>query len=158
LHAGAAGDRPEGVAEGPAGHGATGYEVRDRASQPTAPLTPDGRVLHDRFVAAIDDDLDMPGALALLREILQAPLSAEERRWLILDADAVLGLDLHRVWEGAPEREDAPPDEVADKLAARQAARAAADYPTADRIRSEIEALGWEVIDGPGGSQVRHRS
>ncbi len=42
LRAGAAGDRPEGVAEGPAGHGGTDYEVTDRASRPTAPLTPDG--------------------------------------------------------------------------------------------------------------------
>ena len=66
---------------------------------PTAPLTPEGRALHDRFVAAIDDDLDMPVALALLREILRAPLSDDERRWLILDADLVLGLDLDRVWD-----------------------------------------------------------
>jgi cysteinyl-tRNA synthetase len=157
LRAGAAGDRPEGVADGPAGHGATDYVVRDRASDPAAPLTPEGRVLHDRFVAAMDDDLDMPGALALLREILQAPLSADERRWLILDADAVLGLDLDRVWERTLTRDDAPPDEVTEMLAARQTARAAADYPTADRIRSEIEALGWDVVDGPDGSSVHRR-
>jgi cysteinyl-tRNA synthetase len=158
LRAGAAGDRPEGVADGPAGHGATDYVVSDRASQPTAPLTPEGQALHERFVAAIDDDLDMPGALALLRQILQAPLSADERRWLILDADAVLGLDLHRVWESAPESEEAPPGAVADLLATRQTVRAAADYATADRIRSEIEGLGWEVVDGPDGSSVRRRA
>jgi cysteinyl-tRNA synthetase len=99
----------------------------------------------------------MPEALALLREILQAPLSADERRWLILDADAVLGLDLHRVWESHPTGDDAPPEEVNDMLAARQTARAAADYATADRIRSEIEALGWDVVDGPDGSSVRRR-
>jgi cysteinyl-tRNA synthetase len=157
LRAGAAGDRPAGVADGPAGHGATDYAVRDRASDPTAPLTPEGRILHDRFVAAVDDDLDMPGALALLREILQAPLSTDERRWLILDADAVLGLDLDRVWERTPTSDDAPPEEIAEMLAARQTARAAADYSTADRIRSEIEALGWDVVDGPDGSSVHRR-
>ena len=41
---------------------------------------PAGRALHDRFVAAIDDDLDLPTALALVREILRvrpaAPTSA----------------------------------------------------------------------------------
>ena len=47
---------------------------RDRATAPAAPLSDGGRALHDRFVAAIDDDLDMPVALALLREILRAPL------------------------------------------------------------------------------------
>jgi cysteinyl-tRNA synthetase len=158
LRAGVAGDRPEGVMEGPAGHGGTDYEVTDRASRPTAPLTPKGRTLHDRFVAAIDDDLDMPGALALLRQILQAPLEADERRWLILDADAVLGLDLHKVWDAPPEDEAAVPDEVSSRLVARQAARATADYATADRIRAEVEALGWEVVDGPDGSTIRRRS
>ena len=76
LAAGPAGDRPEGIASGVAGHGgdASGYEVTDRATSPSAPLSPAGRALHDRFVAAIDDDLDMPVALALLREILRSTL------------------------------------------------------------------------------------
>ena len=69
----------------------------DRATSPDVPLTAEGRALHDRFVAAIDDDLDMPVALALLREILRVPISDDERRWLILDADRLLGLDLDRV-------------------------------------------------------------
>ena len=77
LRAGRAGDRPNGIASGAAGHGTTGSDpwlVPDRASEPAAPLSVDGRALHDRFVAAIDDDLDLPVALALLREILRAPL------------------------------------------------------------------------------------
>ena len=43
---------------------------------------------HDRFVAAIDDDLDLPTALAVVRETLRADRPADERRWLVLDADA----------------------------------------------------------------------
>jgi cysteinyl-tRNA synthetase len=158
LDAGAAGDRPEGVASGPAGHGGSSYQVTDRASQPAAPLSAEGRLLHDRFVAAIDDDLDMPGALALMRQILQADVAPDERRWLILDADAVLGLDLHAVWDAEPTIGEAPPDEVSSRLAARTAARAAADYATADRVRAEIEALGWDVIDGPDGSILHRRT
>jgi len=160
LVAGAAGDRPEGVATGVAGHGGSGgagFELHDRAGDPTAPLSPEGVVLHDRFVTALDDDLDMPVALALLREILQAPLPVDERRWLILDGDLVFGLDLHRVW--AEERaEQAPvPDDVVVLVSARDAARADRDYARADDLRAEIEALGWEVIDGPAGSFVRRR-
>jgi cysteinyl-tRNA synthetase len=69
LVAGSAGDRPIGIAEGAAGHGdATGFAPHDRAADPHAPLSATGRNLHDRFVAAIDDDLDMPGALALVRQ------------------------------------------------------------------------------------------
>ena len=72
---------------------------RPRRRRRPLPCRPTAARFHDRFVAAIDDDLDMPVALALLREILRAPIAADERRWLILDADAVLGLDLDRVWE-----------------------------------------------------------
>ncbi|MDO8484931.1 MAG: cysteine--tRNA ligase [Candidatus Limnocylindrales bacterium] len=158
LVAGSAGDRPSGIAAGTAGHGdGAGYVPHDRAGDPTAPLSAAGRALHDRFVAAIDDDLDMPVALALLREILRAPLPADERRWLILDADLVLGLDLHRVWEDA---HDAPvdlPEAVSKLRAERAAARLERDFVRSDAIREELAGLGWEVVDGAEGSTVRRR-
>jgi len=161
IRAGSAGDRPVGVATGIAGHGTvTGPFTRvDRASEPAAPLSSAGRALHDRFVAAIDDDLDMPMALALLREILRAPIAEDERRWLILDADAVLGLDLDLVWNDAAEGSDdaAIPAEAAALLAARDAARAARDYGRADGIRGSLMTLGWDVIDGPTGSRLTRR-
>jgi cysteinyl-tRNA synthetase len=158
LRAGAAGDRPEGLASGPAGHGSpadAAFETTDRSSSPSAPLTRAGRAFHDRFVAAIDDDLDLPVALALLREILRAPLSEDERRWLILDADVVLGLDLDRTWIPADE---AVPSEVAALLDARGAARRSREWARADALRDEIAALGWTVVDGSEGSTVRRSS
>ena len=73
---GAAGDRPDGVADGVAGHGGEptastldGPGRRARRSAVDARVAPS----IERFVTAIDDDLDMPVALALLREILRAP-------------------------------------------------------------------------------------
>src|SRR5581483_9654467 len=100
LLAGTAPERPEGIAPGIAGHGDPnpGYDLRDRAHDPDASLSPAGRELHDAFVAALDDDLDTPTALAVVRRTLHADIAPEERRWLVLDADAVLGLDLHRAW------------------------------------------------------------
>ncbi len=163
LVAGAAGDRPAGIATGPAGHGTApdqpAFTITDRAAAPAAPLSEAGRALHERFVAAIDDDLDMPVALALLREILRAPLPADERRWLILDADEVLGLDLHRVWETdtAADEGDAVPDGIQALADARTAARAERDWARADALRDELEAAGWVVIDGPEGSRLERR-
>ena len=155
LVAGAAGDRPEGVADGATGHGGDPYALIDRASEPAAPLSPDGRAFHDRFVAAIDDDLDMPGALALLRRILASALSGDEKRWLILDADAVLGLDLHRVWDDAV---STVPADVEVLVRQRDDARAGRDFATADRLRDQLGELGWDVVDGPDGSTVRRRT
>ena len=167
LEAGTAGDRPVGVATRAEGHGSgTGYATRDRAGSPAAPLSRAGRGYHDRFVAAIDDDLDTPGTLALVREILRSTLPAEERRWLVLDADMVFGLDLHRVWgdslsatepgTGADATEPIPQN-IHAIVELRIADRAAGDYARADAIRDELAALGWEIVDKATGPVVRRR-
>jgi cysteinyl-tRNA synthetase len=164
LRAGWAGDRPQGVASGVAGHGAdpggaaAAETRRDRAHHPDAPLSDAGRAVHDRFVEALDDDLDLPGALGVVREVLRAPISPDERRWLVLDADAVLGLGLDQVWDAADaDADEAVPHAVSELVAARTAARAARDYATADDLRARIEDAGWAVTDGPDGPVVSRR-
>ncbi|MGZ9276833.1 MAG: CysS/YqeB C-terminal domain-containing protein [Candidatus Limnocylindrales bacterium] len=92
--------------------------------------------------------------------MLRADLPADERRWLMLDADAVLGLDLHGVWDTIADDSAAagPVSEVvAALLAARDAARAARDFDRADALRNEIASHGWDVVDGAGGSSVKPR-
>ena len=164
LHAGASPDRPEGLAPGIAGHGGQpdgrdGHEagtrtLGDRAGSPVAPLSPGGRRLHDAFVAAIDDDLDMPTALRLAREATTATdLTSDERRWLVQDFDAVLGLDLDRVRDEAAEERSGELSAGAEWLmTARAAARADRDFGTADRLRDELRDLGVEPIDRADGS------
>ena len=156
LLAGAAGDRPEGIASGVAGFGGDGYTITDRAHAPEAPLSSEGVALHARFVDALDADLDLPAALVCVREMLRADLPADERRWLVLDADAVLGLDLHRVWD-EPAHEAEVPEDVAALLRDRDAARAARDYARADALRAEIAASGFDVFDSKEGSSLRRR-
>jgi cysteinyl-tRNA synthetase len=156
LSAGAAGDRPVGTATGVSGFGGAAYTIADRAHAPTAPLSEDGRALHERFVAALDDDLDLPAALVTVRDMLRADLPADERRWLILDADAVLGLDLHRVWDAAAGSVEIPA-EVRALLEQRDAARSERAFARADALRGEIAAAGYDVIDDREGSTVRPR-
>lgn len=152
LRAAAAGDRPAGVATSVAGFGGSeAITLRDRAHAPSARLTPEGRALHDRFVEALDDDLDFPLALTVVREILRADLDADERRWLVLDADAVLGLDLDRTWSN-----EIPPD-ITALVDQRSQARAAGDYARADALRTILEGRGWEILDGPDGTRVKPR-
>jgi cysteinyl-tRNA synthetase len=164
IRAEPAGDRPAGRAGGDAGHGGDGRALPrvDRAHAPEAPLSDPGRALHDRFAEALDDDLDLPAALAVVREVARSSLAPDERRWLLLDADAVLGLGLDGVWAPERSRVDAAvsgdlPEEAQRLLAERTAARAAGDFALADRLRAELGALGLELTDGPDGTTVARR-
>ena len=169
LVAGSAGPRPEGVANGVRGHQAVpdvpldAHPVVDRAHAPGPPLSDAAAALHRRFVEALDRDLDMPAALATIRETLRAPLDDDERRWLVLDADAVLGFDLHATWDagrepraavgpvrGRDDRSSLPP-RAAALLDERATARTAGDYARSDRLRDDLSAMGVEVMDRPGG-------
>jgi cysteinyl-tRNA synthetase len=165
LRAGRSPDRPIGRASGIAGHGTTdpsstpmdgSTALSDRAHAPAAPLSEAGRGLHDAFAAAIDDDLDMPTALRIARETLRASLPADERRWLVLDMDFVLGLDLDRAFEQPASVEAATqaalPAGAAELLAARTDARARRDWAAADRLRDRLRELGIEPIDRPDGT------
>ena len=161
LRAGAAPARPTGTANGTAGHGSVGSDAtfpsQDRAHDPAAALSVAGRDIHTRFARAIDDDLDLPTGLAIVREAIGSPaLSADERRWLVLDADLVLGLDLDGTWNASSAA--AVPADVARRLKARTAARTSGDYAKADAIRAELVDHGWDVTDGPDGPTVRRRT
>ncbi len=156
LEAGASPDRPIGDAAGVAGHGGAGLAtLTDRAHAPTVPLSPVGLALHERFIAALDDDLDTPTALGVVREMLRSDLPPDERRWLVLDADAVLGLDLHRVWDAWLGPRSTIPADVVARMSERDAARARRDFAAADAIRDALAVDGWEIVDGPDGSTVR---
>jgi cysteinyl-tRNA synthetase len=89
----------------------------------------------DNFRAALDDDFDTPRALSILhawRAAGQVELLGRGLRvfGLAIDADAA----------------EAPP-EVHRLAEARQAARQRRDFRDADRLRSEIDRLGWDVQD-----------
>jgi cysteinyl-tRNA synthetase len=90
------------------------------------------------FAGALDDDFNTPAALALMHE-----WRAAGRLDLLARALLLFGLPL-------PLHPDAPP-EVMELADARFAARAARDFEKADRLRAEIEALGWEMQDMPDG-------
>jgi cysteinyl-tRNA synthetase len=154
LRAGTASARPLGTADGSAGNGdGAAGALSDRAHAAKAPLSSGGRSLHERFIDALDDDLDLPTALAVVRETLRADLVADERRWLILDADYVLGLDLDR----AAVADTSLPADVQALVDERARARLERDYSSADRIRSELLERGYAVTDGPGGQSIERR-
>jgi cysteinyl-tRNA synthetase len=117
-------------------------------------LGDEAKAFDARFREALADDLSMPTAVVVLNEAVRSSAVPDDEKYrLLADWDAVLGLDLERDagkhWE--------PSDEIRSKIAERDAARDAKDYPTSDRIRAELEAMGLEVMDRPEGTRVRPR-
>jgi cysteinyl-tRNA synthetase len=112
---------------------------------------PDMRHHRDAFFDALADDFNTPTALASLAEWVR---EANRREGRVGHDDAlemlhVLGL------EGLATRTAAGADNEADALRQRRdAARAGRDFALADQLRDELAALGWEVRDGPDGSEL----
>jgi cysteinyl-tRNA synthetase len=120
-------------------------------------------VIPAAFAEAMDDDLAVPQALAVLHETVRAgniALDAEElhaaaeARAQVAAMTEVLGINpLSRTWrqEGSPARSALSTlvDQLIDR---RQAARAERDYAEADRIRDQLAAAGVSIEDTPGGA------
>jgi len=124
-------------------------------------------VLPEAFVAAMDDDIGVPAALAVLHE------SVSEGNRLLTDPDGddaqvaaalasvrrmleVLGVDpLSPTWAGTTGASDAAHRAldvlIAERLAARQAARDARDFAAADAVRDSLRAAGVLIEDTPAG-------
>ncbi|MCR4294033.1 MAG: cysteine--tRNA ligase [Elusimicrobia bacterium] len=102
-----------------------------------------------RFKEALSDDLNAPSALAVVWDALKSDLPGGAKKSFLEEADSVLGLDLFAV-----DAVEAAPPAVLALVERRVQAKARKDYAEADRIRKEIEALGYIVIDGKDGSKA----
>ncbi len=116
------------------------YALRDAGAAP-----PDAALV-ERFANEINDDLNLPRALAVAWEALRGDLPPAVKRATLLGFDAVFGLGL-AAW--APKQE-AVPDAVTALAEARLAARRAKNWAEADRLRAELQAAGWEMEDRAG--------
>ena len=109
-----------------------------------------------RFRTSMDDDLDTVAAMALVFDTVRAANSAMDAgdssrvaplRAAVIEMLGALGIDLA---DGGDV--DAATLELA---AALDAARAAKDFATADRIRGELQSAGWTVETTKDGTRVR---
>jgi cysteinyl-tRNA synthetase len=112
--------------------------------------TPDAPSL-GRFKAEVDQDLNLPRALAVLWDVVRSDLPAATRRATVDCFDAVLGLRLaewqHDTW--------AIPADIAHLAGQREKARASKQWNEADRLREALKAAGWQVDDSADGQTLR---
>jgi len=108
--------------------------------------------VRDAFHLAINDDLELPTALSITREVARnGKIAPAERRRLVLDFDRVLGLRLDAI---EPKQPRIISDEVRALVHERDVARAARDWKRSDQLRDQLIALGFEVRDTPNGTEL----
>ena len=105
-----------------------------------------------KFLEAVNDDLNMPRAMAAVQEMLKSNISDADKTASVIDFDRVLGFDLDQV--DIPE---AIPDDIMEKAEARQEARKAKKWEEADRLRDEIYKMGFEIQDTKDGVKILKR-
>ncbi|MBE9080475.1 cysteine--tRNA ligase [Romeria aff. gracilis LEGE 07310] len=136
-------------------------------------IEPDSEPVKE-FQAAMDDDFNTPGAIAVLFGLAK---ELERQGNLIVhqskpDADAavlqpqwqtlvclaqILGLETSPDQANSAQANDLDDEQIEALIEQRRQAKQAKNYAAADRIRNELSAQGITLIDKPGGVTDWHR-
>ena len=104
------------------------------------------------FDEAIYDDMNTPEAIAVLSHMLGDDRESDENKYATLLAmDEALGLDLKNVEEDKIEITK----EIQEILDKRKEARDRKDFTESDRLRDVLKSMGYEVLDGKDGQEVK---
>lgn len=110
------------------------------------------QVYKKKFLAAINDDLNMPKAFVAVWDLVKSKESLADKQATLLDFDKVLGLNLAK---GFPVKRTAP--EVRELMFFREQARRREDWKRADQLRRKINKSGYDVQDTPQGPKIIRR-
>jgi cysteinyl-tRNA synthetase len=127
----------------------------------------EGADFRSRFAAAMDDDFNTPGAIAVLFELageINRARGTDDARAarlaaLLRELGGVLGIlqqDPESYLRGAGD-DDAEVAWIEDMIAQRVEARRSRNWAESDRIRDELAAKGILLEDGPQGTSWRRK-
>jgi cysteinyl-tRNA synthetase len=103
----------------------------------------------EKFLQAINNDLNMPQAMAVVQDLLKSDLAPDVKLATVFDFDRVLGLDLQSAAAG-----QTLPEEIQTLADARLTARKEKQWALSDQLRDQIQSLGYAVQDTPQGMKV----
>lgn len=113
----------------------------------------------ERFLAYINDDMNMPGAMSVVWEIARNVKKSIKFADLLLKFDKVLGLDMKNaenyLLEFKHEESEELPEEIKALVEERKQARAEKNWAKSDEIRDRIISLGYSIKDTKDGIIVK---
>ncbi len=98
----------------------------------------------DKFLEAINDDLNYPLAIGVLWTLLKSEPKSKKVYDLVIDFDKALGLDLQNA---QPEQTQEVPQEIKNIAEERLIARQNKDWAKSDELRDKLLALGYKIKD-----------
>lgn len=106
-----------------------------------------------KFSGAINDDLNLPKALAQVQVLLKSQLESKVKFATIMEYDKVFGLKLKE----ATDEENAIPEKIEALIKERGEARKNKEWKKSDQIREEINSLGYILEDTAAGMRVKKK-
>ena len=103
----------------------------------------------EKFTQALEDDFNLPQALAIVWDLFKSDVKEEDIKATILDMDKVLGLDL--------DQEEKIPKEIIKLAEDRLKAKADKDYDLSDKLRAEIENHRYVIEDTKEGYNLKKK-
>lgn len=135
--------------------------IQQRSS--TGQTTNNFALYKKKFSDAVNNDLNMPQALAVVWEAVKSRLSGQEKYVLITLFDKVLGLNLresgiNHAYRQAGNKELIIPEEITKLVEERELIRKEKKWEESDKVRQVLEKQGYQVEDTPDGPKVKKLS
>lgn len=120
---------------------------------------PQGRLteFEERFLEAINDDMNMPKALAVVWEMVKSNNPSGAKANSLFKMDEVLGFNFREITEKLRREEEIIPGNIRHLAEEREHYRKNRQFNAADQIRAQIEKLGYEIEDTKKGVKVRKK-
>lgn len=106
---------------------------------------------YNNFLRALNEDLNMPKALAVVWEMVKSDIPTSQKSADLLGMDKILGLELGEYIGKKVE----VPEEVQKLINQRENARKQKDFKRSDELRKEIKRLGFDVSDSSEGARIK---